>query len=77
MPDLFANNSPTPECLHRLLDVPPAEIPRSNVLETSHYGYVYCLAILEGGTSDGPLLCSGSGDETVKVSVRLTLAYMP
>ncbi|KAI0317637.1 Zn-dependent exopeptidase [Amylostereum chailletii] len=54
------------------LDVPP-----SNVVDSAHYGYVYCMALVPSprdGSDDAPplerdgvLLVTGSGDETVKV----------
>jgi di- and tripeptidase len=40
-------------------------IPASNVIDSAHYGYIYCMAILDGNGS--VQLVTGSGDETVKV----------
>ena len=49
-------------------------IPAQNVIDSAHYGYVYCMALLPtasqratGVTSKDVLLATGSGDETVKV----------
>ncbi|KIJ60273.1 hypothetical protein HYDPIDRAFT_117355 [Hydnomerulius pinastri MD-312] len=52
-------------------------IPASNVIDSAHFGYVYCMAILpsQRAGSDDPLLqpgascqlLTGSGDETVKL----------
>lgn len=71
--DLNANNgtlklsrrgSPTSD-----LDFPPPreylEIPISNVIDSAHYGYVYCMTILKN--DERVRLATGSGDETVKV----------
>jgi di- and tripeptidase len=47
------------------------QIPAANVVDSAHYGYIYCIALLEGSDADGPhdriQLVTGSGDETVKV----------
>ncbi|KAF8630926.1 hypothetical protein AX17_005283 [Amanita inopinata Kibby_2008] len=48
---------------------PPApqaviSIPASNVIDSAHYGYIYCMTNLESATAQ---LATGSGDETVKV----------
>ncbi|KAG6909272.1 hypothetical protein DXG01_001334 [Tephrocybe rancida] len=62
--DLLARNPSTsaagspPELAHVTLAVPP-----TNVIDSAHYGYVYCMALL----GDGALLATGSGDETVKL----------
>ena len=49
-------------------------ISAQNVIDSAHYGYVYCMALLPdtsqraaGATSKDVLLATGSGDETVKV----------
>ena len=49
-------------------------IPAQNVIDSAHYGYVYCMALLPdtsqraaGAASKDVLLATGSGDETVKV----------
>ncbi|TFK40678.1 hypothetical protein BDQ12DRAFT_679847 [Crucibulum laeve] len=70
--DIYANNgisgrgSPDSD---RSSNVPTPRgylgIPAENVIDSAHYGYVYCMAILE--RSNGVLLATGSGDETVKV----------
>ena len=52
------------------------QVPASNVIDSAHYGYVYCMALLSTGkvSDDSRLpvdgstqLVTGSGDETVKV----------
>jgi di- and tripeptidase len=53
------------------------QIPAQNVIDSAHYGYVYCMALLPSpreGSDDPPpsedrriQLVTGSGDETVKV----------
>ncbi|KAG6845113.1 hypothetical protein H0H87_000540 [Tephrocybe sp. NHM501043] len=77
--DLFARNPttgvgggagspPKPEHMpaYGLLNIPP-----TNVIDSAHYGYVYCMALLEKGSDtaeDGLVqLATGSGDETVKL----------
>ncbi|KDR82660.1 hypothetical protein GALMADRAFT_58317 [Galerina marginata CBS 339.88] len=41
-------------------------IPPTNVIDSAHYGYIYCMAIVTEG--DGGIhLATGSGDETVKL----------
>lgn len=57
------------------------EIPASNVLDSAHFGYVYCVAMMPSqrtGSDDTALqpdanyhLLTGSGDETVKVGQML------
>ncbi|KAI9511084.1 Zn-dependent exopeptidase [Russula earlei] len=49
-------------------------IPAQNVIDSAHYGYVYCMALIPstrqgatGATHKGIFLVTGSGDETVKV----------
>jgi di- and tripeptidase len=46
------------------------KIPISNVIDSAHYGYVYCMAILEN--DEKVRLATGSGDETVKVIFKQT-----
>ena len=58
-------------------------VPAENVIDTAHYGYVYCMALLPSnitGSEDRPFeergrrrlqLATGSGDSTVKVVVAL------
>lgn len=48
------------------------KIPILNVVDSAHYGYVYCMAILENDER-GVRLATGSGDETVKVTFEQTL----
>jgi hypothetical protein len=53
------------------------EVPPSNVIDSAHFGYVYCMALVPSNRdgSDDPvtiadtqvLLVTGSGDETLKV----------
>ncbi|TFK70401.1 glutathione degradosome [Pluteus cervinus] len=41
-------------------------VPASNVIDSAHFGYIYCMALLT--TPDGTLhLATGSGDELVKL----------
>lgn len=40
-------------------------IEASNVIDSAHYGYVYCMTIL--GAGENVQLATGSGDETVKL----------
>jgi di- and tripeptidase len=68
-----------------LIPTPKAalQIPATNVVDSAHYGYVYCLALLPStrdGSDDQPAqpyetrqLVTGSGDETVKVFCRLNV----
>ncbi|KAG6886585.1 hypothetical protein C0992_003273 [Termitomyces sp. T32_za158] len=48
-------------------------VPASNVIDSAHYGYIYCMALLthdgkEKDSVDGSVqLATGSGDETVKL----------
>ncbi|GLB38271.1 putative zn-dependent exopeptidase [Lyophyllum shimeji] len=58
-------NSPDPDnvCappLHGYLSIPAV-----NVIDSAHYGYIYCMAILD--TKDSVQIATGSGDEAVKV----------
>lgn len=42
------------------------DISATNVFDSAHYGYIYCMTILP--ERDGVIqLATGSGDETVKV----------
>ena len=81
--DLYANNGGTPKhsgraspASDRSLDFPrPREyvkIPISNVIDSAHYGYVYCMAIVKNDER-GIYLATGSGDETVKVTFNQAL----
>ncbi|KAF5381886.1 hypothetical protein D9757_007553 [Collybiopsis confluens] len=40
-------------------------VPATNVIESEHFGYIYCLIVLEWESST--TLVTGSGDETVKI----------
>lgn len=80
--DLNAKNgTPKHSCrgspdLGGYLDLPrPREnvaIPASNVIDSAHYGYIYCMTIISEGDR-GVHLATGSGDETVKVMFMQTL----
>ncbi|KAF8158262.1 hypothetical protein B0H34DRAFT_657084 [Crassisporium funariophilum] len=41
-------------------------IPATNVIDSAHYGYVYCMALLSE-SNRGVQFATGSGDETVKL----------
>ncbi|KIM43328.1 hypothetical protein M413DRAFT_69177 [Hebeloma cylindrosporum] len=41
-------------------------IPASNVIDSAHYGYIYCMVVLRK-SGHGIQLATGSGDETVKL----------
>jgi di- and tripeptidase len=44
------------------------EIPAANVVDSAHYGYVYCMAVSHPSDEHKePRLATGSGDESVKV----------
>lgn len=66
---------------HASVPAPKAflQVPATNVIDSAHYGYVYCMALLpstrEGSDDPAPVsgatqLVTGSGDETVKVSIE-------
>ncbi|KAL0060134.1 hypothetical protein AAF712_013106 [Marasmius tenuissimus] len=61
--DIFANNSPR---IGALIDEPRLAIPASNSIESEHFGYVYCMSLLDD-KQHGVKLVTGSGDESVKV----------
>ncbi|KAJ8090465.1 hypothetical protein PM082_019063 [Marasmius tenuissimus] len=61
--DIFANNSPR---IGTLIDEPRLAIPASNSIESEHFGYVYCMSLLDD-KQHGVKLVTGSGDESVKV----------
>ncbi|KAH0586115.1 hypothetical protein H2248_007384 [Termitomyces sp. 'cryptogamus'] len=80
--DLFARNpsmSGRPESNSPSeAEYPPAEyglldVSVTNVIHSAHYGYIYCMALLNNdgkekdGGSGGVQLATGSGDETVKL----------
>lgn len=66
---------------HVVFATPPTpraefSIPAQNVIDSAHYGYVYCMVLIpstrQGATSTAQkdvILATGSGDETVKVCV--------
>ncbi|KAJ8507465.1 hypothetical protein ONZ45_g10164 [Pleurotus djamor] len=46
-------------------NAPHLHVPAKNVIDSAHYGYVYCMVLLE---NEGEIqLITGSGDETVKL----------
>lgn len=71
--DIFANNGVvgrgTPDS-DRYSDALASQaqvfIEASNVIDSAHYGYVYCMTIL--GAGENVQLATGSGDESVKVA---------
>lgn len=75
--DLFAKNgtggvkagtsTPDDECMQ-----PQAwlSITADNVIDSAHYGYVYCMTLLYD-TDGSVLLATGSGDESVKVRLLI------
>jgi len=69
--DIYANNVPgrgSPDS-DRTDSSGPGEhlgIPPDNVIDSAHYGYLYCMTLLAEGDR-GLQLATGSGDETVKV----------
>ncbi|KAG6865510.1 hypothetical protein C0991_001941 [Blastosporella zonata] len=75
--DIFARNpgcGPGGGTLSDLDHVPLLSVPPANVIDSAHYGYVYCMAIFErasGSDSDAyqgfVQLATGSGDENVKL----------
>ncbi|KAK7441816.1 hypothetical protein VKT23_016478 [Stygiomarasmius scandens] len=64
--DIFANNGLTSSSSQCQDNVPRLVIPAANSIESVHYGYIYCMSILDEGEA-GVRLATGSGDETVKV----------
>ncbi|KAJ3780388.1 WD40-repeat-containing domain protein, partial [Lentinula aff. detonsa] len=63
--DLNANNPQTPNP-YLSPEVPRLEVPSTNVIESEHFGYIYCMTVLDE-REFGVTLATGSGDETVKV----------
>ncbi|KAJ7644380.1 hypothetical protein FB45DRAFT_897694 [Roridomyces roridus] len=69
--DIYANNGPSRDTSpHSDRSVPwprrgYLHIPAENVLDSAHYGYIYCMAMLD--SIGGVRLVTGSGDEFVKV----------
>lgn len=74
--DLYANNGTPKLCGRGSPDsdrssdfLRPREyltIPTSNVIDSAHYGYVYCMTLVRQDDR-GIHLATGSGDETVKI----------
>ncbi|KAJ7134317.1 hypothetical protein C8R44DRAFT_662695 [Mycena epipterygia] len=66
--DIYANNGSSrdisPHSDRSTVPAPRAymDIPAGNVIDSAHYGYIYCMALLPDGR-----LITGSGDELVKV----------
>ncbi|EIW81236.1 glutathione degradosome [Coniophora puteana RWD-64-598 SS2] len=76
--DIYANNSVEVQSSAESLTISCSalHIPPSNVIDSAHYGYIYCMALLpsyrEGSDDEYPglgmiNLITGSGDETVKM----------
>ncbi|KAJ6620730.1 hypothetical protein B0H10DRAFT_2020308 [Mycena sp. CBHHK59/15] len=71
--DIYANNGQSrdisPHSDRSTVPMPRAylTIPEENVIDSAHYGYIYCMALLQDGMAGGVRLVTGSGDETVKV----------
>ncbi|KAG6372816.1 hypothetical protein JVT61DRAFT_7223 [Boletus reticuloceps] len=73
--DLLANN--LSGCYSPPLDKNVIQIPALNVLDSAHFGYIYCMTVMPSrrtGSDDTALqldttyhLLTGSGDETVKI----------
>jgi len=59
-PDSIGSEAPTPTPREYL------NIPAANVIDSAHYGYIYCMALFNKG-DQGVYIATGSGDETVKV----------
>lgn len=56
-PDPYVSDIPLPQAYF--------SIPASNVIDSAHWGYVYCMSVLDD--ENGVRLATGSGDENVKV----------
>jgi hypothetical protein len=76
--DIFANNgvvgrgSPDSDRYSdALTSQPQIFIEASNVIDSAHYGYVYCMTVL--GAGESVQLATGSGDESVKVDFPSSL----
>ncbi|KAJ6584681.1 hypothetical protein B0H19DRAFT_1106072 [Mycena capillaripes] len=72
--DIHANNNAPSRDISPHSDrgnVPPPraylQIPAENVIDSAHYGYIYCMALLQDGETEGVRLVTGSGDEFVKI----------
>ncbi len=61
----------TPDTEYSEVPTPQAHlnIPASNVVDSAHWGYIYCMTILDD--ENGVRLATGSGDEYVKVGLRI------
>ncbi|KIY51443.1 Zn-dependent exopeptidase [Fistulina hepatica ATCC 64428] len=67
--DLFAKNALWIKATETSCAQPQAylDIPPSNVIDSAHWGYIYCMDVIDGKDAGGVLLLTGSGDETVKI----------
>ncbi|KAF7365438.1 Beta-Ala-His dipeptidase [Mycena venus] len=71
--DIHANNGAPSRDIspHSDTTVPPPRaylnIPSENVIDSAHYGYIYCMALFPDDDEKGVRLVTGSGDESVKV----------
>ncbi|KAF5327950.1 hypothetical protein D9758_016773 [Tetrapyrgos nigripes] len=64
--DIFARNSLASSSSQSDDNIPRLVIPATNVIESVHHGYIYCMSILDEGEA-GVKLTTGSGDETIKM----------
>ncbi|KAJ7202821.1 hypothetical protein GGX14DRAFT_523684 [Mycena pura] len=73
--DIYANNGASSRDIspHSDRGAPPPRaylsIPAENVVDSAHYGYIYCMVLLEGGgdSEREVRLVTGGGDEFVKI----------
>nr|GAT50616.1 beta-Ala-His dipeptidase [Mycena chlorophos] len=77
--DIYANNGPGAQPRSRDISPPASEcggkspraflnIPAENVVEFAHFGYIYCMALLqEEGRTSRVRLATGGGDEFIKI----------
>ncbi|EEB98461.1 hypothetical protein MPER_02022, partial [Moniliophthora perniciosa FA553] len=63
--DIFAKNGITAAAVESGQE-PRLAVPASNNIESEHFGYIYCMALLDD-KHNGVKLATGSGDESVKV----------
>ncbi|KAJ7688222.1 hypothetical protein B0H14DRAFT_3053338 [Mycena olivaceomarginata] len=67
--DIHANNGSRDTSPHSDSSVPRPraylDIPSENVIDSAHYGYIYCMALFAG--EKGVRLATGGGDEFVKI----------
>ena len=84
VPDLQAINHTDGRTTGAITPTPRAElnVPPLNVIDSAHYGYVYCMALLPsacwGATTskrEDVRLITGSGDETMRVRHLESIAY--